>query len=40
MNETDDSQEPGTIRNGKLYGLGKIKFKNDDKYKGNFKDGR
>jgi hypothetical protein len=32
--------ESGTIRNGRLYEYGKIKFKNEDRYKGSFKDGR
>ena len=32
--------DTGAIRNGKLFNMGKIKFKNDDKYKGIFKDGR
>jgi hypothetical protein len=32
--------ESGTIRNGRLFEYGKIKFKNEDRYKGSFKDGR
>jgi hypothetical protein len=30
----------GYFLNGRLYGMGKIQFKNGDKYKGEFKDGR
>ena len=36
----DGIGETGAIRNGRLYDMGKIKFKNEDKYKGYFKDGR
>lgn len=36
----DGIGETGAIRNGRLYDMGKIKFKNEDKYKGYFNDGR
>ena len=32
--------ETGAIRNGRLYDMGKIKYSNEDKYKGHFNDGR
>lgn len=36
----DGTGETGAFRNGRLYDMGKIKFKNEDKYKGYFNDGR
>eukprot|EP00347_Sterkiella_histriomuscorum_P020141 403338954 len=32
--------ETGSIRNGRLFNMAKVKYKNDDKYKGLFNDGR
>jgi len=40
--ETDETSvfQPGSFTNGKLYHLGVINFKNGDKFRGSFKDGR
>jgi len=35
-----DGADAGSIRNGKLFEWGKVKFINEDRYKGQFKDGR
>ena len=37
---TDDSVQAGAFLNGRLYWLSLVNYKNGDKYKGAFKDGR
>lgn len=39
-NDGPNSFLPGSFTNGKLYNLGVINFKNGDKFRGSFKDGR
>lgn len=38
--EENNTYLPGSFTNGKLYNLGVINFKNSDKFRGSFKDGR
>lgn len=36
----DGIGETGAVRNGRLFDMGKVKYHNDDRYKGYFNDGR
>ena len=38
--EREDHGQPGAFLNGRLYWLSVVNYKNGDKYKGCFKDGR